>query len=158
MSTNVAGACVEILINEVEAYAGADDPASHAFKGETARTAPMFGPPGTVYVYRSYGIHWCVNIVTGDGEPQAVLIRGGRVTEGVDTVVMRRGRTDHLADGPGKLTQALAIDGSHSGSMVGEGTISLRLHSGTPVLHKTTPRIGISKAVDRPWRFVATGA
>jgi DNA-3-methyladenine glycosylase len=111
MSTNVAGACVEILINEVEAYAGADDPASHAFKGETARTAPMFGPPGTVYVYRSYGIHWCVNIVTGDiGEAQAVLIRGGRVTEGMDTVVMRRGRTDHLADGPGKLTQALAID------------------------------------------------
>lgn len=147
MSTNVAGAFVEILINEVEAYGGAGDPASHAFRGETVRTAPMFGPPGTVYVYRSYGIHWCVNIVTGDiGEAQAVLIRGGTITEGMVTAVARRGRTDHLADGPGKLTQALAIDGDHSGSMVGDGMISLRLHSGTPVLHKTTPRIGISKA------------
>lgn len=116
----------------------------------------MFGPAGTIYVYRSYGIHWCVNIVTGDvGIAQAVLIRAGRVAEGIDAVVARRGRSDHLADGPGKLTQALAIDGSMSGSTLGEGGVSLSLDTGCQIPYVTTPRIGISKATDRPWRFVA---
>jgi DNA-3-methyladenine glycosylase len=117
----------------------------------------MFGPSGTVYVYRSYGIHWCVNIVVGvEDVAQAVLIRGGTVTRGLDTAVRRRGRSDHVADGPGKLTQALAIDGSMSGSQLGDGPIGLQLHDGEPLSHVTTPRIGISKAKDRPWRFVAT--
>jgi DNA-3-methyladenine glycosylase len=156
ISTTVSGDLVEIIIDEVEAYCGAEDPASHAFRGRTARNAPMFGPTGTVYVYRSYGIHWCVNIVAGKtGVAHAVLIRGGRVVEGLDTAVARRGRSDHLADGPGKLTQALAIDGSMSGSILGDGSVSLLLHRGEAVPFVTTPRIGISKATDRAWRFVA---
>ena len=118
----------------------------------------MFGAPGTIYVYRSYGIHWCVNIVAGtEGVAQAVLIRGGVVTKGLATAVARRGRSDHVADGPGKLCQALAIDGSMSGSVIGEGDISLQLHSGQQIPYVTTPRIGISKATERPWRFVTAG-
>jgi DNA-3-methyladenine glycosylase len=156
IATKVSGARVEIVINEVEAYCGAEDPASHAYRGETARNAPMFGPPGTIYVYRSYGIHWCVNIVTGEiGEPQAVLIRGGHVVDGIDTVVTRRGRSDHIADGPGKLAQALAIDGSASGSMLSTDGIALVVDSEDSPPYATTPRIGISQAKDRPWRFVA---
>jgi DNA-3-methyladenine glycosylase len=151
----VDGDRVEIVINEVEAYCGPEDPASHAYRGRTARNEPMFGPPGTIYVYRSYGIHWCANIVTGEiGEPQAVLIRGGHVVEGIDTVVTRRGRSNHLADGPGKLAQALAIDGSMSGTALGDGHVSLQLHTLSPLPHVTSPRIGISKATNRPWRFL----
>jgi len=151
----VGGETVEVTIDEVEAYCGKDDPASHAFRGRTDRTAPMFGQPGTIYVYRSYGIHWCVNIVAGaEGVAQAVLIRGGLVTKGLATAVARRGRSDHVADGPGKLSQALAIDGSMSGSEVGIGDISLQLHAGQPIPYVTTPRIGISKAKERPWRFL----
>jgi DNA-3-methyladenine glycosylase len=115
----------------------------------------MFGPAGTVYVYRSYGIHWCVNVVAGDeGVAQAILIRGGRVTKGLETAIARRGRSDHVADGPGKLTQALAIDGPMSGTILGEGSIDLQLHLDDPLPYVTTPRIGISKAKERPWRFV----
>jgi DNA-3-methyladenine glycosylase len=151
----VSGTTVEVTIDEVEAYCGTDDPASHAFRGRTDRTTPMFGPPGTVYVYRSYGIHWCVNIVAGaEGVAQAVLIRGGRVTNGLEAAVARRGRSDHLADGPGKLAQALGIDGSMSGSLIGGGSIDLQLHPGDPLPYVTTPRIGISKATERPWRFL----
>jgi DNA-3-methyladenine glycosylase len=157
ITTNADGDRVEIVINEVEAYCGAEDPASHAYRGRTARNEPMFGPPGTIYVYRSYGIHWCVNIVTGEvGEPQAVLIRGGHVVDGIDTVMKRRGRSDHLADGPGKLTQALAIDGTASGTALSHGGITLMLDHKKPPPHVTTPRIGISHATDRPWRFVAS--
>ncbi len=145
-----------VVINEVEAYGGADDPASHAYRGPTDRNASMFGPVGTLYVYLSYGIHWCANIVTGSaGEGQAVLIRGGRVVEGLETVVRRRGRSDHLADGPGKLTQALGIMGDHDGTSVFGGPV--RLQAGPvsdPTPAQATPRIGISREVDRPWRFV----
>jgi DNA-3-methyladenine glycosylase len=156
ISTTISGVTVEIEINEVEAYCGEDDPASHAFKGRTDRNAPMFGPAGTVYVYRSYGIHWCANIVAGkEGIAQAVLLRGGRVTRGSDTAITRRGRSDHVADGPGKLAQALAIDGSMSGTQIGDGILDLQLHSECPIAYVTTPRIGISKATERPWRFIA---
>lgn len=145
-----------LVVEEVEAYGGADDPASHAYRGATARNASMFGPAGTLYVYRSYGIHWCANIATGPaGDGQAVLLRGGRVVEGLETVVRRRGRTDHLADGPGKLTQALGITGDHDGTSVFGGPV--RLEAGPkpdPTLIRATPRIGISREVDRPWRFV----
>ena len=148
-----------VAINEVEAYGGTDDPASHAFRGPTARNASMFGSTGTLYVYRSYGIHWCANIVTGlAGEGQAVLIRGGRIVEGRDIAVRRRGRTDHLADGPGKLTQALGITGDHDGTSVLSGPV--RLEPGHPPdasLVRATPRIGITREVDRPWRFVVVG-
>ncbi|MDE0170586.1 MAG: DNA-3-methyladenine glycosylase [bacterium] len=145
-----------VVIDEVEAYGGVDDPASHAYRGPTTRNASMFGAAGTLYVYRSYGIHWCANVATGlAGKGQAVLIRGGRVVEGKQTVVRRRGRTDHLADGPGKLTQALGITGDHDGTSVFRGPV--RLAPGPapdPAAIRTTPRIGITREVDRPWRFV----
>ena len=131
-----------------------DDPASHASTSRTERNEPMFGPAGTLYVYRAYGIHWCVNIVTGGADdPQAVLIRGGIVSKGTTLATTRRGRTDHLADGPGKLCQALGIDGSMSGSLIGSGPVSVALSLRQPD-YETTPRIGISKAMERPWRFV----
>ena len=115
----------------------------------------MFGPAGTVYVYRSYGIHWCMNVVAGpEGDPQGVLLRGGSVVTGRGTAIERRGRSDHLTDGPGKLGQALGIDGSLSGTMIGGGAVRI---SGLGSVHafEATPRIGISRAVGRPWRFVA---
>ena len=148
-----------VMIDEVEAYGGADDPASHAYRGPTPRNNSMFEPAGTLYVYRSYGIHWCANIVTGPAEDgQAVLIRGGQVVEGLEAVVHRRGRTDHLADGPGKLTQALGITGEHDGTSVLSGPV--RLEPGaTPDLARilATPRIGITREVDRRWRFLSRG-
>jgi len=115
----------------------------------------MFGPSGLLYVYRSYGIHWCANIVTGGvGDPQAVLIRGGTVTDGLENAIARRGRADHLADGPGKLCQALGIDGSMSGTRLGSGSVDVTLLD-EMLNYEATPRIGISKATKRPWRFVA---
>lgn len=150
------GGRVAAVIEEVEAYGGADDPASHAYRGRTARNSSMFGPAGTLYVYRSYGIHWCANIASGPaGRGEAVLIRGGRVVEGREAAARRRGRADHLADGPGKLTQALAITGGHDGASVFTGPV--RLEPGPapdPASVHTTPRIGITKEAARPWRFV----
>lgn len=116
----------------------------------------MFGPPGAVYVYRSYGIHWCVNIVTGAaGSGQAVLIRGAVPATGRETMIRRRGRADHLTDGPGKLCQAMGIDGSFSGTMLGD-RLELAGDPGTRDWH-VTPRIGISVATEAGLRFVATG-
>lgn len=151
------GGRTTVVIEEVEAYGGADDPASHAHRGPTARNASMFGPAGTLYVYRSYGVHWCANVVTGSaGEGEAVLIRGGRVVEGKETVIRRRGRPDHLADGPGKLAQALGITGEHDGTSVITG--SVRLEPGPPAdpaSVRAIPRIGITREVDRLWRFTS---
>lgn len=158
LSTNFGGRTA-VVIDEVEAYGGTDDPASHAFRGRTVRNASMFGPAGTLYVYRSYGVHWCANVVTGpDGTGEAVLIRGGRVVEGMELVLARRGRRDHLTDGPGKLTQALGITGDHDGTSVIAGPV--RLEAGPdadPSSLRSTPRIGISKETQRPWRFVVAG-
>lgn len=151
--TTVDDVVTSIRLTEVEAYLG-DDPASHAFNGPTPRNEPMFGPGGGIYVYLSYGVHWCLNIVTGaPGDGQAVLVRAGDPVEGVETMRRRRGRVDHLTDGPGKVGQALAIDGSFSGSRLGS-----RVHlAGEPgqVPWDASPRIGISKATDRRLRFVA---
>jgi DNA-3-methyladenine glycosylase len=146
---------VSVRLDEVEAYRGRDDPASHAYGSRTARNEPMFSAAGTVYIYRSYGIHWCMNFVTGDdGDPQGVLLRGGQIIEGIDAAVARRGRSDHLTNGPGKLGQALGITGDLSGSFLGGGPISLS-HLGTAAdSFEASPRVGISKAVERPWRFV----
>lgn len=152
----VDGATTEVALTEVEAYAGADDPASHAFRGRTARNGSMFGPAGTLYVYRSYGLHWCMNIVVGPPDlPHAVLLRGGTVTEGLGTIERRRGRHDHLTDGPGKLCEALGVTGDLDGASVFEEPIRLlpgSLSGRGTVL--ATPRIGISKAVAEPWRYV----
>jgi DNA-3-methyladenine glycosylase len=152
------GATTSLVITEVEAYAH-DDPASHSFRGETQRNASMFRQAGTLYVYRSYGIHWCANVVTGPaGHGAAVLIRGGTPVRGRDVMAMRRGRADHLTDGPGKLCRSLSIDGSHDGLDLVEGG-GVRLEPGPPPAgHVTTPRIGITRAAELPWRFVALGA
>lgn len=156
LTTTIDAAVTTVVIDEVEAYAGELDPASHAFRGLTVRNRSMFGPAGTLYVYRSYGIHWCMNVVTGsEGVGHAVLIRGGVPEGGVASMVARRGRSDHLTDGPGKLTQALGVTGEHDGTSVLTGPV--RLLPGEPVpLDEivATPRIGITKAADNPWRFV----
>ena len=155
---SIAGEAVtEVALTEVEAYSP-DDPASHAFNGIRPRNAAMFGPPGTLYVYRSYGIHWCANIVVGDENTgAAVLVRAGRAVVGVDHMINRRGRESGLLNGPGKLTQALAIDLSHNGLDLFSADSPVRLTPGdAPTTIRATPRIGISKAIDRPWRFVST--
>lgn len=154
LETRIGGVVTAVALTEVEAYMGEDDPASHAFRGRTPRNGAMFGAPGSLYVYRSYGIHWCMNVTCGpEGVAMAVLLRGGVILEGKNEIERRRGRSDHLTDGPGKLCQALGVTGDHDGTSVLEGPIRLgeRVLVGEVV---TTPRIGISKAVDRPWRFV----
>lgn len=145
----------EVLITEVEAYAGERDPASHAYRGQTARNASMFGPQGTLYVYRSYGMHWCMNIVTGGpGDPSAVLLRAAKPLIGADVMARRRGRSDHLTDGPGKLAQALGVTGEADGTSVWEGPVQLLPGPERHGQIIASPRVGISKAVAWPWRFV----
>jgi DNA-3-methyladenine glycosylase len=143
------GEC-QCIITEVEAYT-ADDPASHSFRGATPRNAMMFGPAGRLYVYLSYGMHFCANVVTGEvGDGQAVLIRAVRPLVGIELMRSRRpGRTDRqLADGPGKLTQALGIDAAMNGHPVAI------FDDGVPVVPpEPGPRVGISKAVDWPRRW-----
>lgn len=150
---------VTVRITEVEAYAGPRDPASHAFRGPTARTEVMFGPPGRLYVYRSYGLHWCANVVTGtDGTASAVLLRAGEVVDGADAARGRRGpRTaDHsLARGPGCLAQALGLTGEQDGTDLVRGP-EVRLELGDPVPPdrvRRGPRVGVRLAHARPWRF-----
>ncbi|MGH8945589.1 MAG: DNA-3-methyladenine glycosylase, partial [Acidimicrobiia bacterium] len=153
MST-VAGDLVRVRINEVEAYKGPDDPASHAYRGRTLRNDSMFQRPGTLYVYRSYGIHHCANTAAGPaGTGWGILIRGGQVVEGEATVRRRRGRLGQLTDGPGKLCQALGIEMAHNGLYLLDPSSEIRLEPGLPppaVI--ATPRIGISQAPERPWR------
>ncbi len=154
--SGVGGKLVKARVTEVEAYKGSDDPASHAFRGRTGRNGSMFERPGTLYVYRSYGIHWCGNVAAGpEGVGWGILFRGGEIVEGAGVARSRRGREDGLANGPGKLTQALGINHSHDGTYLLDGASELRLEAGvTPPMVMATPRIGITKAQDRPWRFV----
>lgn len=141
-------------IIETEAYERTD-PASHAFRGRTLRNAVMFGPVGHLYVYRSYGIHWCANIVCGTDGGSAVLLRAVLPETGIELMAERRGtgRLEFLCSGPGKLCQALRITGDLNGAAFG-GRLFLTLPQAVVPAH-ATPRIGISKAVDQPWRFVA---
>ncbi len=157
--TQIEGVTTSVVICEVEAYGGADDPASHAFSGPGRRNRTMFARAGMLYVYRSYGIHWCANVVAGlEGEGRAVLLRGGLPEWGVETMISRRGREDHLCDGPGKLTQALGMDGCHDGLQLSGGRGVWLEESGMGALVVTrTPRVGINKATNRHWRLVATG-
>lgn len=160
LTTESADGLTSVTITEVEAYGGSDDPASHAFRGRTARNAPMFDQGGTVYVYRSYGLHWCMNIVTGGvDDPQAVLIRAGMPGEGRQLMEQRRGRTDHLADGPGKLTAALGIDNSIDGIHIEALEMVSITGPGVQVDCEWKRRVGLTRAADRPWRcvFIATG-
>jgi DNA-3-methyladenine glycosylase len=156
MVSTIGALQTEVRLTEVEAYSP-DDPASHAFNGLRPRNAAMFGPPGTLYVYRSYGIHWCANVVCGDeGIGAAVLVRSAVPIGGVVHMVERRRRVSDLLNGPGKFTQALGIDLSHNGLDLFDPDSPVRLVSGVPpATIEATPRIGISRAVERPWRFVS---
>jgi DNA-3-methyladenine glycosylase len=147
------------IIVEVEAYHHTD-PAAHSYGGPTERNAVMFGPPGFVYVYRSYGIHWCVNFVCERaGSASAVLVRAIEPTEGLAAMRRRRGLTDEraLCSGPGKLCQALGITRRHNALPVDKPPFELRVRSGKPEL-VTGPRIGITKAVEHPWRYGLAGS
>ena len=145
-------------IVEVEAYAP-EDPASHSFRGETERTRTMFGPSGHLYVYRSYGIHWCANITCGPHDrAEAILLRAIEPTHGLDRMRERRGLETArlLCSGPGRLTQALGIDGRHDGLDLASPQVVL-VGPKSECLYEMTPRIGITKAADREWRYVERG-
>jgi len=150
----VHGACVG-RITEVEAYRE-DDPASHSHRGPTPRNRVMFGPAGHLYVYFTYGMHYCSNIVTGpEGTGAAVLLRAVEPIAGIELMrERRRGRPD-LADGPAKLCQAFAIGPGHDGVDVCRGSDVGLFDDGTPPPDDPLvgPRVGISRAVDAPWRF-----
>jgi DNA-3-methyladenine glycosylase len=155
--STIEGATVRLRITEVEAYKGGDDPASHAYRGRTVRNDSMFQQPGTLYVYRSYGVHNCANAAAGPlGVGWGILIRGGHIVEGLGHARRRRGRPDHLSDGPGKVCQALGITTAHDGHYLLDHRPPLWLEEGErPGLIVSTPRIGISKAREVSWRFVA---
>lgn len=158
LESDVGGERTSVTLTEVEAY-DQSDAASHSHRGETQRTRTMFGMPGRLYVYRSYGIHWCVNVSTGPvGHGAAVLLRGGEPRRGEAAMSRRRGRMDHLADGPGKLAQSLGLEGGHDGlDLTGDGLVRLRPGAAEHSF-SVTSRIGITRAIERPWRFVAAGA
>jgi DNA-3-methyladenine glycosylase len=185
MEHQTAAGLVAVELTEVEAYAGASDPASHAYRGKTARNAVMFGPPGHAYVYFTYGMHFCVNLVClGNGSASAVLLRAGRVIEGAELALARRtggpgeirggGEPPRdrrvvsfrdLARGPARLCQALDIDRSQDGADVCVADSALRMRWPDP---RTTdrsagikvvsgPRVGVSRAAEIPWRFWIEG-
>lgn len=153
------------IITEVEAYQQ-DDPASHTFRGQTTRNRVMFGRAGHAYVYFSYGMHWCVNIVTDqEGLGSGVLVRAVRIDEGLSLAWYRRykeiypeqpsaARVRMLSNGPGKVTQALDINASSYGIDVLDELSSLKLEYVGPANSRQTPRIGISKGIDTPWRWL----
>ena len=146
-------------IVEVEAY-DQEDPASHSFNGRTSRNAVMFGPPGHAYVYRSYGIHWCLNFVCAEpGRAEAVLIRALQPEHGLDAMRLRRGVEPEraLCSGPGKLCQALAVTGTHDGLPLDEPPFELIARTEPPAITAGT-RIGLTKAADRPWRYGLAGS
>jgi len=159
----IAHGDVAVRLTEVEAYDGADDPASHAFRGPTARNAVMFGEPGHAYVYFTYGMHFCVNLVCGEaGRAAAVLLRAGEVVRGVEAARLRRpaGPDRDLARGPARLTKALDIDRALDGADVCDRASPLRVLRGEAAPDeriRSGPRIGISAAADRPWRWWIDG-
>lgn len=150
---------VAVRITEVEAYAGPEDPGSHAFRARTLRNATMFGPPGHLYCYFTYGMHVCCNVVCGpEGSASAVLLRAGEVVDGIDLARVRRPRAPDrdLARGPARLCNALDIKLTHDGVDLVSGPVGLTL--GVPIADVSTgPRVGLRGAPDRPWRFWATG-
>jgi DNA-3-methyladenine glycosylase len=146
-------------IVEVEAY-DQDDPASHGFRGRTVRTASMFGPPGRAYVYRSYGVHWCLNLVCAQqGRAEAALVRALEPSQGLAAMQERRGleRARGLCSGPGKLCQALGITHDLDGLRLDEPPFEILAREGEPQL-AIGPRVGITRAVEQPWRYGLAGS
>jgi DNA-3-methyladenine glycosylase len=155
---------VAVALSEVEAYAGLADPASHAFRGRTARNAVMFGPAGFLYVYFVYGMHWCCNVVCGtEGEPSAVLLRAGRVVAGEELARARRPAarsTTELARGPARLASTLGLVGTDTGADLLDPASPIRLLAGSRVPDAAVrhgPRVGVAAAADVPWRIWTDG-
>ncbi len=162
------GGRTSVRLVETEAYRGEQDPGSHGYRGETPRTRVMFGPPGHLYVYFTYGMHWCVNVVCArDGECEAVLIRAGEPVDGIDAMRTRRpGITSDLllCAGPARLAQAMGISKEHNGASLLRGSrFWCYADAVTDTYRKAdiaqTPRIGLAsgRGDEIPWRFVATG-
>jgi DNA-3-methyladenine glycosylase len=147
------------VIVEVEAY-DHEDPASHGYRGRTARNEAMFGPPGHAYVYRSYGVHWCLNLVCEDeGVPSAVLLRALEPTRGLETMQARRGMDSPrlLCSGPGRLCQALGVTAAHDGLRLDSPPFRILPRAAEPSMIATT-RVGITRAAELPWRYVVAGS
>jgi DNA-3-methyladenine glycosylase len=147
-------------IVETEAY-DQSDPASHSFAGHTARNAVMFGPPGRTYIYRSYGLHWCLNFVCAPvGHGAGVLIRALEPTAGIERMRERRGLDELrlLCSGPGRLCQALAVSAAHNGLRLDRRPFRLMARADASVVVASGVRIGITKAPELPWRFVLAGS
>ena len=164
LRSTLGGATVTARITEVEAYAGSDDPASHAYRGPTARNAVMFGPPGMLYVYFIYGRHWCLNVVCGpEGTGSAVLLRAAAIVDGSAAAAARRPAARaaaELARGPARLAAALGADGAANGLdlLDPEAPIQLRLPTaGDPGPIAQGPRVGVSAGADAAWRFWRAG-
>jgi len=164
LGATLSHAGVTVRLTEVEAYAGESDPGSHAFRGRTPRTSVMFGPAGHLYVYFSYGMHWCANVVTGvDGAASAVLLRAGEVVDGHEVAAQRRAgiRTREWARGPARLATTLGLTGEQTGADACAPEGAVRFHA--PPEHvpmsrvRTGPRVGVSgaggDAAAYPWRF-----
>jgi DNA-3-methyladenine glycosylase len=161
LGSRITGGGVTLELTEVEAYAGLGDPASHSYRGPTPRNEVMFGPPGRVYVYFIYGMHWAVNLVCqDDGHASACLLRAGRVVDGHAAAMLRRGEVaeTQLARGPGNLASAIGATGAMTGTTLWAGPIrwSPRDHDVT-VAVATGPRVGVSKAADVDLRFWVPG-
>lgn len=164
LTSDLGGARVAVRIVEVEAYAGVgEDPASHAHRGPTRRNATMFGPPGRAYVYFTYGMHWCLNVVTSPpGTGSAVLLRAGSVVAGLEVARRRRARSvgrvpadRELGRGPARLTTVLAVTGEQDGLdlLDPSGPLSLHPAPSRDGRVETGPRVGVGAAGSRPWRF-----
>lgn len=162
LRSTVAGSPCEGVVVETEAYLGPEDPASHAStrSGITDRNRIMFGAPGFAYVYRIYGMHWCLNVITGaEGEGQGVLIRGVEPTTGLDLMARRRHGRTPIAAGPGRAAQALGVDGSLNGHHLSETPLQLLTGWTVPDADLAiTGRVGVAKAAEWPLRFLVRGS